>query len=323
MNKNLRTVKTGMILGLVLISMFAVFIPNASAGPIKVKPIITVTFSPSEKNVIPDSGVLVIPLETTFALGGIGASTVETSSLLKDTPILIQLKVENTESWVTASIENSQVQLKIGQNAPYTSYLSITVTGEAPVFQQGIVRISATSQEQPGLLFTIAQVTSYFDVSFQVGYWPVISDEEPKGTSVYIGPMDNANIPIVFSNLGNGLTELRIEITNIPDGWSANIAGNIQLNSAALGNSEGTTRTADLVIKPPHGFGFHDDVYTFYVSYTPYYPGQTNLSGPTKVIPITIQSIGFSLGLGYELPSIIIVLIVIALVIYLYMRRKK
>ncbi len=36
MNKNLKTVKTGMILGLVLISMFAVFVPSASAGFIPV-----------------------------------------------------------------------------------------------------------------------------------------------------------------------------------------------------------------------------------------------------------------------------------------------
>ena len=44
MKKNLKTVKTGIIFGLVLISMIAVFSPNASAGLITVDSALQLTF---------------------------------------------------------------------------------------------------------------------------------------------------------------------------------------------------------------------------------------------------------------------------------------
>jgi hypothetical protein len=137
MKKNLKTVKTGIIFGLVLISMFAVFTPNASAGFIKVKPLINVTYPTTQENIIPNSGVLIIPLSTTFTLTGIGASTVETGSLLMDTPVSIQLKVESKEDWIDASIDNPLVSLKLTQNEPMVSNLKITVTGKAPAFKLG------------------------------------------------------------------------------------------------------------------------------------------------------------------------------------------
>ena len=158
MRKNLRTVKTGIIFGILLLSIFIAFIPTASAGFIKVSPLVTVEYPPQYENIIPNSGVLEIPLETTFELTGPFGGIVKSRSLLADTAIQIELKVISTEDWTTASISNPLVQLTPQSTEPYkASRLTVTVTEKAPAFTQGVVKISATSKLQRGILFNIVE----------------------------------------------------------------------------------------------------------------------------------------------------------------------
>lgn len=329
MKKNLKTVKTGIIFGLVLISMFAVFAPNASAGILKITPIVTLTAPTAQENIIPGSGVLLIPLSTSFTLSGIGRNTVATSSLLMDTPLTIQLKVESTADWVTATIDNPQVLSMLDDKEPKISNLKITVTEKAPAFQFGSVTISTTTTEIKGLLFTIAQDIRSWTVSFVVGYWPVVSYQAPKGTSMQVSPGDTkgADIPIDVINLANGPTHVTI-VPETPKGdWSINIASSVDLNSAANQNSEGTKQTVHLIIKPPNGFGFHNERQTFKVQFTPYMlggpSGRTDLVGQTETVSFTVDSIGFSPGTGFEIPLIVAVLVVIGIVLYLYIYRYR
>jgi hypothetical protein len=323
MKRNFRTFKTGIVFGLVLISMFAVFIPNASAGFIKVKPLINVTYPTAEENIVPNSGVLIIPLSTTFTLTGIGASFVETGSLLTDTPVSIELKVESKEDWIDASIDNPLVSSKLTEKEPKISTLKITVTEKAPAFQLGSIRISATSKEQPGLLFTIAQDVAYFDVSFVVGYWPVVSYELPKGNRIETGPMGTAEFEINLVNMGNGATYVKIDPVLAKDGWSISIASSVNLASAVDSKDGNNKATVKLIIKPPYGFGFHNERQDFKVEFTPYYLGRPDLTGPVEPITFTVQSVGMSAGTGFEIPLIVAGLVVIILVIYMYNKRRK
>ncbi len=323
MKKNFRTVKTGIIFGVLLFSLFAVFIPSSSAGPVKIKPLINVTYPTAEENLIPLSGALEIPLYTTFALTGPLASIVEKRSLLKNTAIQIELKVVSTEDWCEASISNHLVQLTLGYTEPFQSTLIVTVTENAPAFAQGIVKISATSKEQPSLLFSIAEETFEFDVSFIIGYWSVVSYQMPKGTLMEVGPLDTADFEIEIENLGNGPTYVAIEIIDIPEGdWSINIASSVQLSSAVYGG-EGTTKTVHLIVKPPYGFGFHNERENFKVKFTPYFLGRADLVGQEEIITFNVQNIGLSPGAGYEIPLIVVVLVIIVVIFYLYKWRKK
>ena len=323
MKKNFRIFKMMIIFGLVLFSLFTILTPDTSAGIIKVKPLITVTYPPSSENIIPNSGVLLIELSTTFKLTGIGASFVESYSLIKDSPVSIELKVENKESWIDASIDNPLVSMTLQETESQKSQLKITVTENAPAFQLGKVTISATSKEQPGLGFGIAKETYLFDVSFIVGYWPVVKYELPKGNLMQIGPLDTADFEIDLDNLGNGVTYVGIEPIDIPGGdWSINIASSVILASAVV-NKAGTQASVHLIIKPPYGFGFHNDRQTFKVKFSPSYLGKPELIGQEETITFTIQSIGLSPGAGFEIPLIVIVVVVIGLFIYLYRRRIK
>jgi len=322
MKKNFRIFKMMIISGLVLFSLFTVFTPNTSAGIIKVKPLITITYPPPLENIIPNSGVLIIELSTTFKLTGIGASFVESYSLIKDSPVSIELKVENKENWIDASIDNPLVSMTLQETESQKSQLKITVTENAPAFTLGKVRISATSKEQPGLGFGIAKETYLFDVSFIVGYWPVVNYEMPKGNLMQIGPLDTADFEIDLTNLGNGITYVGIEPEAPAEGWSVNIASSVILSSP-IQNAANSKAAVHLIIKPPYGFGFHNERQTFKVKFFPQYLGVVGLQGQEETITFTIQSVGLSPGAGFEIPLIVIVVVVIGLFIYLYRRRIK
>ncbi len=324
MRKNLRTVKTGIIFGILLLSMFIAFIPTTSAGLIKVSPLINVNYPAQYENIIPNSGVLDIPLTTSFELTGPFGGIVESKSLLGPTPIQIELKVVSTEEWTTASISNPIVKLTPQQADPdKTARVTVTVTEKAPAFTQGVVKISATSKLQRGILFNIVEETVEFDVSFIVGYWSVVSYGLPKGNLVEIGPLDTADFPIDIENIGNGLTYVGIELVEIPEGdWSVAIASSVQLASPIYPGEE-TSKTVHLRIKPPIGFGFHNERKSFSVKFTPYYLGRIDLVGQPEVITFNVQNIGLSPGAGYEIPMIVTVVVIIFLIYYFFYKQRK
>jgi hypothetical protein len=322
MRKNFRTVKTGIIFGILLMSLFVAFIPSASAGFITVPPLINVKYPVQEENLVPNSGVLNIPLETTFTLTGPFASFVQ-SGLLRSTVVQIELKVVEKEDWIEASISNPLVQLGLDHIEPYQSTLTVTVTENAPAFTQGVVRISATSKMQRSLFLNIGEETVEFDVSFIVGYWSVVSYEMPKGTLVEVGPLDTADFQINIENLGNGPTYVAIELIDVPqEEWSINIASSVQLASTVYGG-EGTSKTVYLKIKPPYGFGFHNERKVFGVRFTPSYLGKPELIGQQETIYFNVQNIGMSPGAGYEIPLIVAVVVIVSLMYYFFRQRKK
>ena len=322
MRKNLRTVKTGIIFGILLCSLFIAFVPSASAGFLNVPPLINVAYPIQEENVVPNSGVLDIPLETTFTLTGPWASAAQ-AGLLGKSVVQIELKVIQKPDWCTASISNPLANIKVDEPIPYQSRLTVTVNENAPAFQQGVVRISATSKLQRSLLFNIAEETVEFDISFIIGYWSVVSYDMPQGTLTEVGPLDTADFQIDIENIGNGPTYVGIEIVDISDkDWSVNIASSVQL-AAAVYEGGGTKKTVHLKIKPPYGFGFHNERKTFAVKFTPSYLGRPELIGQTETIYFNVQNIGMSPGAGYEIPLIISVVVIIVLFFYFFKQRKK
>ena len=322
MRKNLRSVKSGIIFGTLLCSLFIAFVPSASAGIFTVPPLINVTYPIQEENVVPNSGVLDIPLLTTFTLTGPWASAAE-KGLLGSTVVQIELKVIQKPDWCTASISNPLANIKVGEPEPYSSTLTVTVNENAPAFQQGVVRISATSKMQRSLMFNIGEETVEFDISFIIGYWSVVSYDMPEGTLIEVGPLDTADFRIDIENIGNGPTYVGIEIIDIPDDeWSVNIASSVQL-AASVYEGGGTKKTVHLKIKPPYGFGFHNERKNIKVRFTPYYLGRPDLVGQPEVITFNVQNIGLSPGYGYEIPLIISVVVIVVLFFYFYRQRKK
>ena len=134
-----------------------------------------------------------------------------------------------------------------------------------------------------------------------------------------IGPMDTAEFQIDITNLGNANTEVLCQVLDAPDGWSANIITNVVLGSKILGSTGDTIQTIYFKIKPPYGFGYHNDRQQISVKLTPSYLWDPTLEGKEYQIDFVVQSRGFSTP-GFELPLMAVALISIALI---YKIRKK
>jgi len=254
-------------------------------------PIIKFTYPRLEELATPNGEALQIPLATAFKLTGRYAKFIEQRSLLRNAIINIELKVENTPDWCYANISNSNVQLPLDHTEPFKSTLTVTVTENAPAFTQGVVKISATSKMQRGIIFNIAEQTAEFDVSFIIGYWSAVSFK-PKGNIAEIGPYDTADFQIDIENLGNGPTYVEIEPMDYPkEEWDVNIASSVVLSSAVDGG-EGVTKSVYLKIKPSVGSDWNNKRQTFRVKFTPCYLGRPNLLGKEEIITFIVQKIG-------------------------------
>jgi len=327
MTKNFKSLKICMVLGILLISTLLVFTTASSARLLSVEPIIKVSPKRPDDNIVPKSGVLYINLTTTFELTGIASTWVKSASLLRDSIVTINLQVQEDYDWIDASISNQLVKIKLSDPQPYVSELSLTVTEKAPAFTQGKVTIVATSSMLSGLLVTINEKTETFDVPFEVGYWPVVNIAPVKGTLKQVGPTDTAEFPVDLTNFGNGMTKVLIEVTDMPEGdWSVSVPSSVTLQSSDV-SDEGIKDTVNIKVKPPYGFGFHNTRKSFKVTFTPIYIGQTvaspELMGQPETVTFTVQSVGFSTGTGFELPTIIIVLAILFVGLYLYKTRKR
>ncbi|MDG6219526.1 MAG: hypothetical protein QCI00_08815, partial [Candidatus Thermoplasmatota archaeon] len=312
MAKKFVAIKTTLILAVIIISIFNALSFTASARIFKVEPIITVTHDRTTENVIPISGVLDINLSTSFTLTGIGATWVQTSSLLKDSAITVTLDVSTSHDWVDVSITNSPATLKINEpGTKWRSNIQLTVTEKAPAFTLGKVTVTARSSRLAGLGFIIEEKIETFEVPFEIGYWGVVSIN-PAGNFKEISPLESAVFPIELNNVGNGVTYVAIEpIGEIPSGWVISSPSSRILQSDDIAGQDGHKSTIYLTIKPPFDFGIHNKRETFKVRFTTHLLGRPDLPGQGETITFTVQSVGISPGVGYEIPMIALVLFVV------------
>lgn len=318
MTKHFKSVKIGIIMGILLFSVFAVFTPSTSAKALVATPIITVTPDKSGQIVVPNSAGMNVTLTTTLTLTGPLSSFIQSSTLLSGSSISVTLTAQENYDWIDASITGQPAVFKVSEvGKPYKSSLSLTITQKAQAFTQGKVTIIATSSQVQGGLFSIESVTQNFEVPFVIGYWPVINAQKSEGVFKQIGPLDTADFTIDLQNMGNGYTLVSIEVVESPGGdWSCAIDSSVHIQPDS-------SQTVHLRIKPPHGFGFQDTTRTFKVKITPSCVGQSGLVGTPEVITFTVQSVGFSPGSGFEIPLIVTILVVLFVVIYIFNKWRK
>ena len=156
------------------------------------------------------------------------------------------------------------------------------------------------------------------EIAFSAGYIPLVYHEFLEGQNKIIGPMDTAEFPIDIINMGNARTEVVFEIKNVPDGWSAIITDDILVEEG-----EGSKSTVYLTVKPPKGFGYHDDTASILVKYTPWMAENPQFIGNSKSINVLVESRGFSV-IGIEIVILpIIIIIVVLLLLYNFVIKKR
>jgi hypothetical protein len=285
-----RKIQTGVIFGALLLTLLITFVPISSAGIINVPPLINVTYPKQEDVIIPNSGVLDIPLLITAKLTGPWAKFVEKFSLLRNKVMEIELNVVQKPDYCTASISNPLAKIKVREPEPYKSTLIVTVNENAPAFKQVTVKISATSKIESGLIFNIAEETVEFDINFIAGYWCVVGYNIPGGTLKEIKSDETTDFQIDIENIGNGATLVEIELIDEPkEGWSANIASTVQLASAVTQDGD-TKKTVHLKIHPPTKSDKNKIRKTFGVRFTPSYLGRPELKGQTEILFFNVEA---------------------------------
>jgi len=105
----------------------------------------------------------------------------------------------------------------------------------------------------------------------------------------------------------------------VPDGWSASIISNTKVGSRVDGNDP--TRTIQLFVQPPYGFGYHNEREDIKISVRGRYfaGGAGVLETEDYEIIFTVRNRGFSTP-GFEAAFTLFALVGIALIVK---KRKK
>jgi len=322
MTKNLKSVKASLILGLLLVSTFAIFAPTPQAGVI-VNLTSVVNLGPYNQNL---TNVAIKPRATGFSTdiefeyyvtGSAGILNLLGEALLaihEGRPAKLKVEAFGYPSWATVTVSNwPTVQISKTHQYPKIT-LTVKLGSDAPAYGEGEIRLRVTV-DKVGL---VEGANEEYGFAFSAGFLPLVQAQFSGGESRQVGPMDTVSIPIEIQNLGNARTLVDLQVTNVPDGWGAVIT-----NDVIIEEGEGSKATAYLTVKPPKGFGYHDDMATIIVSYTPKMAENLNFVGDTRTVDVLIESRGFSV-IGMEILLLPVILIIaLLLVIYYFVYKKR
>jgi hypothetical protein len=321
MKKNFKTMKATLIMGLLLVSLFVSIIPTTSAagGFISLESYVNVNYDESITNepiMIRGTGKAAT-INITYGVTGASLFTVGAQILLAmHYGRTVKIKVEpfNFPDWASVSVsEWPTAKIQAGEKS-YPVTLIVKVDENAPAYGKGDIKLRITVPDV-GLIKGIVDEIS---IPFSVGYTPIVTHQVVGGENQIIGPMDTAVFPIELTNMGNARTRVKLEITNIPDGWSAIITNDVVLEEGA-----GSKATVYLTVRPPKGFGYHDESASILIKYTPEMVEQPSFFGESRPIGILVDSRGFSV-IGIEMVILpLIIIIVILLFIYYFIIKKR
>jgi hypothetical protein len=327
MKKNLKSVKASMTIGILIVSMFMMIWPAVSAdesaadaeqgGLIAFNHIVNIQWLDSENDTLPiepfaDTRNYQIQINHRLSRGPLGAGVYQWFYAGRKLDMKIVIKDYPSEwSEVTAFQDTVQISLPedLDKDEDYTYSLSISIDDAAPAFQRGKITLGITIEE----FGIIDAYNNDLNLEINPDYAPklnVIAESQ----SNLIGPMDTVSVPIKVTNLGNGESKIFFDVENIPTGWTVLVTDQITL-------APDQTGTTYLTVKPPRGFGYHDDVHTFKVVYYPAFSSDISKRGPEEQVTISVESRGISL-IGGEIIFPIIILIIVAIYLIYYFIRK-
>ena len=324
MNGNFGTVKSVVILAVLLVSIFTVFMPSTSAGILDRLAEAYTFYSKVKIEYDVDAAMdPVLPLEMVkdisviISLRVTGYFAEELLHHYEGTNLFIDIDVNETPEWCTASILPRKLIIPASANwSTNNATLSVMITEDAPAFSEELIKVKVKVKG----MSTIQGGEFFQDIRFIPGYLPVLRLNVPESSCKLVGPDDVANFDIEIENLGNAMTEVTCRIIDVPDGWTASIDSSATIGSRTSGDN--TKRTLQLSVKPPHGFGHHEEREIIEVSITPSYFGNSSLTGEEHLLYFVVQSRGFYTP-GFETIFVFFALIGVVLIFKNRQRRKE
>lgn len=322
MTKHLRTVKVSLILGILLVSAIAAFIPSTSAAPLLFGCDADVKMNydaiAASSKVVPLSGEIQIPINISTQVQGLFANILVPILFNKGITTSVDLSIKNSPSWATARISPNVVNPDISTSwSGEEAYVHVSFNEDSPAHETAIFAIEMHVRV-PGAFGRVREATKTAEISFVPSYLPII-DATPQSTYKEISPGEILTFNIDLENLGNAETEFIFSVIDVPDGWSASIISNTKVGSRVDGKDP--TKTVKLFVQAPYGFGYHNEREDIRISVKGRYfaGGAGVLETEDYEITFTVRNRGFSTP-GFEAAFTLFALVGIALIVK---KRKK
>ncbi|MBN1281323.1 MAG: hypothetical protein JXA00_06715 [Candidatus Thermoplasmatota archaeon] len=317
MTKGFRTIKVSIVMGILLVSLFAAFIPTSSARNIgNLSSYVNMMGAENEsglKPIVPRGNSAELKIDVIYGVTAGGILSKVPLIWLNGRQINIKLSIVEKPDWCTATLPTDTLTAKISTDVqPFTTTVTLRVDENAPAYGAGYVKIKA---EVPQVGLFLAGFNQVFNIDFTAEYLPMISATMPEGNSKTIGPLDTASFPIEIENMGNARTTVTFKVDYAPKDWIAVVTDEITLDE-----SQGSTGTAYLTIKPPKGFGYHNEAQSITVTMTPARAEDLRNVGESKTVTVIVESRGFSTP-GFE--PLLFIGALFAVVLLLKLKRKR
>jgi hypothetical protein len=318
MMKNRRTIKSAFIIGLVLVSACAAFVPSTSAGIFfNLQSVVSVGYSgnKTEDPVVPRGSIITVQMDVDYYVtrGVLGKGVL---LAYQGKNAFVKLEIVGQSSWLTANLMKDTVPFSISdQKQTSTFNVAFQASENAPAYAQGYITIKASV----GKLGLIEGFEQEFTLPVFPAYKPLIDPSLPDTNTKRIGPMDTAVFPIEVRNLGNAETIVFLDVEYVPKGWNAIITSQVTLSEG-----DGSTATAYLVVKPPKSFGYHSEEETIRISMEPVRADDQKDRGEKIYENFLVESQGFSThGIEAVLPIILVIIVVLLIAIYYFKTKNK
>ncbi len=315
MIKNLKTVRAGIVMGILLVSMFVSLFPTASAGAGFLPGVIKINYDSSQvpESITPLSGKAVISLEVYFMVTGLGSGVI--IPFYDQNVVQVELSVGEHPDWVVASISpgfvNPHMSTTFADPPGEQATLTVSVKQDAPAFESGNIEVLAQTKTYPPVQAAAASI----QITIKPGYVASVGFETPY-TFKEMGPGETVSFPINLKNRANGRTEVHFEILDNPEGWSPSINTITKLGSEPQG--EDPTETVNLVVQSPFNVGYHNTVERFRIKTTAMWEQDHSIGETEYILEFRARSRGFSTP-GFDIAVLAMSLIVGVMLI----RRKQ
>jgi len=326
MDKQFQKVKIFMIFIMLFCSSLLIIMPIGKAGPLdqiyECIPSCVVEYNESllKDPIIPYSDPITIPITVKTKVTG-PADDIVVDKLGPDGikyELIVYLSIDEVPEGCHASIAPPLLKSYVTSDFTYSNAtISLTLNKELPASAEKkiVVRMATNRIGSKATLVKARNFTK--EIPFTVGYLPQLSFTYPDGNVKNIEPDETAYFTMEIQNWGNGITKVNTEIVDIPEGWLTKIVQNTTLGTYQLGTNN--KKTISLNVKPPVGFGYHEDRAVIKVKMTPVYFEDQEIKGEPHYLYFIVQSKGFSTP-GFEMITLLFAFIFIMMPI---IKRKN
>ncbi|MCX6666666.1 MAG: hypothetical protein NTV74_00265 [Euryarchaeota archaeon] len=264
------------------------------------------------KPILPVNMTFDIPIKVKYYIDGLYAKYIAYKYFQVGVYAYIHLFINGTPDWAEATISPNFMMIPattdgIIQNAT----LTVKINRNAATLDKGIIKIRFNMEGMGAIKGT----DIIKDVPITAGYIPSLGIEFPKGTVKSITPDETADFGIKLENLGNAKTNVKFRLLDIPRGWTVTLTPNIVLGNKMTG--EDNIDTVTLSVKPPDGFGYHNEEQVIKVLIVPSYFGDDAMAGPGYEVSFIVKNKGFS-SPGFEG-----IFVIFAIIIFVFIFRNR